>query len=82
MLVVAWFVSELPAMISVCVNQAQGRRLNRCSCIGQHGHCRSYTAYLIVTILHTDLFHTYLFISPKTVVAVLSDSVTGVNFLF
>jgi len=45
----------------------------------QHGHWSSYTACLIVTILHTDLFltkfHTYLLISPKTVVAVPSDSV-------
>jgi len=50
------------------------------------GILRSYTACLIVTILHTDLFlmkfHTYLLISPKTVVAVPSDSMTGVNFLF
>jgi len=27
-------------------------------------------------------FHTYLLISPKTVVAVPSDSMTGVNFQF
>jgi len=27
-------------------------------------------------------FHTYLLISPKTVAAVSSDSMTGVNFLF
>jgi len=56
------------------------------SAFPQHGHLRSYTACLIVTILHTDLFlmkfHTYLLISPKTVVAVPSDSMTGVNFLF
>jgi len=41
---------------------------------------------VFVTILRTDLFltkiHTYLLISPKTVVAVSSDSMTGVNFLF
>jgi len=52
----------------------------------QHGHWRPYTACLIVTILHTDLFfmkfHTYLLILPKTVVAVPSDSMTGVYFLF
>jgi len=51
----------------------------------QHGHWRSYTACLIVAILHTDLylmkFHIYLLISPKTVVAVPSDNMTGVNFL-
>jgi len=45
----------------------------------QHGHWSSYTACLIVTILHTDLFltkfHIYLLISPKMVVAVPSDSV-------
>jgi len=39
-----------------------------------------------VTILHVHLFltifHTYLFISPRTVVAVASDSMTGVTFLF
>jgi len=52
----------------------------------EHGHWRSYTACLIATILHADLFltkfHTYLLISPKMVVAVASDNMTGVNFLF
>jgi len=41
---------------------------------------------VFVTILRTHLFltkfHTYLLISPKTAVAVSSNNMTGVNFLF
>jgi len=45
-----------------------------------------HALFVFVTILCTHLFltkfHTYLLISPKTGVAVSSDSLTGVNFLF
>jgi len=47
---------------------------------------RGHALLVFVTILRTHLFltkiHTCLLISPKTVVVVSSDSVTGVNFLF
>jgi len=51
----------------------------------QHERWRSCSDCFFVTILHTRLFlmkfHTYFLISPKTVVAVSSDIMTGVNFL-
>jgi len=47
---------------------------------------RGHALLAFVTILRTHLFltqfHTYLLISPKPIVAVSNDSVTGVNFLF
>jgi len=50
--------------------------------MGIEGHA----LLVFVTILHAYLFltkfHTYLLISPKTVVTVSSDNMTGVSFLF
>jgi len=50
--------------------------------MGIAGHAPLVFATILRTHLFLMKFHTYLLISPKTVVAVSSDSMTGVNFLF
>jgi len=50
--------------------------------MGIGGHALLVFCYNFAHSLFLMKFHTYLLISPKMVVAVSSDSMTGVNVLF